>query len=77
MKLAEWIVLTGITRLEFSRRTGLSPARVTQLCQGDWMTRDTADVIVRYTRGAVTPNDWLDLEPAQSTMVRGQAECVS
>ena len=46
MKLAEWITLAGITRLEFSRRTGSSPARVTQLCQGDWMTRDTADMIV-------------------------------
>ena len=78
MKLHEWIAFAGITRSEFSRRTGISKARITQLCAGAWMNRETAVAIVRETRGAVTPNDWLDLQPAQSTAARSVvSECVS
>ncbi|MGO9391245.1 3,4-dihydroxy-2-butanone-4-phosphate synthase [Rhodoblastus sp.] len=61
MKLAEWLRKSGVSRIEFSRRLGLTPGAVSQLCNQDrvWMSRDTAQAIARETQGAVTPNDFL------------------
>jgi 3,4-dihydroxy 2-butanone 4-phosphate synthase / GTP cyclohydrolase II len=61
MKLAEWLRKSGVSRIEFSRRLGLTPGAVSQLCNQDsvWMSRDTARAIARETQGAVTPNDFL------------------
>ncbi|MCI4678767.1 3,4-dihydroxy-2-butanone-4-phosphate synthase [Rhodoblastus acidophilus] len=61
MKLADWLRKSGVSRVEFSRRLGLTPGAVTQLCnqQSVWMSRETAQAIARETRGAVTPNDFL------------------
>jgi 3,4-dihydroxy 2-butanone 4-phosphate synthase/GTP cyclohydrolase II len=62
MKLADWLVRAGVTRAEFARRIGVSPGAVTQFCRGDgaWVSRGTAQRIRAETRGAVTPNDFLD-----------------
>ena len=62
MKLADWLVRAGVTRADFARRIGVSPGAVTQFCRGDgaWVSRDTAQRIRAETRGAVTPNDFLD-----------------
>ena len=62
MKLADWLVRAGVTRADFARRIGVSPGAVTQFCRGDgaWVSRDTAQRILAETRGAVTPNDFLD-----------------
>lgn len=61
MKLSEWLTLNNVSRVEFARRAGLSPSAVTQLCNHDgaWLSRETAEVIVRETKGLVTPNDFM------------------
>ncbi|WP_294540567.1 3,4-dihydroxy-2-butanone-4-phosphate synthase [uncultured Rhodoblastus sp.] len=61
MKLAAWLRKSGVSRIEFSRRLGLTPGAVSQLCNQEqvWMSRETARAIARETRGAVTPNDFL------------------
>jgi 3,4-dihydroxy 2-butanone 4-phosphate synthase/GTP cyclohydrolase II len=61
MKLADWLSRNRIPRVEFARRIGITPGAVTQLCNNDhaWMSRETAQLIARETRGAVTPNDFL------------------
>jgi len=61
MKLADWLRKSGVSRIEFSRRLGLTPGAVSQLCNQEsvWMSRETAKAIARETGGAVTPNDFL------------------
>ncbi|MEQ1753204.1 MAG: 3,4-dihydroxy-2-butanone-4-phosphate synthase [Micropepsaceae bacterium] len=61
MKLTDWLQSQSITRVDFARRTGLSPSAVTQLCNNEdaWLSRETAGIILRETGGAVTPNDFM------------------
>ena len=68
MKLADWLDRNRVRRAEFARRIGVSPGAVTQICrdEGAWVSRETAERIVAETAGAVTPNDFLALEPAPS-----------
>ena len=68
MKLADWLRETGVPRIEFARRIGVTPGAITQICREDgaWISRETAERIVAETAGAVTPNDFLDqLTPSQ------------
>ena len=62
MKLSDWLRANKVKRGDFARRIGLTPGAVTQICNGPsaWMSRDTAEAILRATGGAVTPNDLLD-----------------
>ncbi len=62
MKLADWLTREGVKRVVFARRIGVSPGAVTQICrdEGAWVSRETAQRILAETRGAVTPNDFLD-----------------
>jgi 3,4-dihydroxy 2-butanone 4-phosphate synthase/GTP cyclohydrolase II len=64
MKLADWLVQNRVKRVDFARRLGVSPGAVTLICRGDraWVSRETAERIVAETRGAVTPNDFLELD---------------
>jgi 3,4-dihydroxy 2-butanone 4-phosphate synthase / GTP cyclohydrolase II len=61
MKLADWIERKGVSRQDFARRIGLTPGAVTQLCnnQTAWLSRETAEMILRATCGEVTPNDFI------------------
>ena len=60
MKLAEWLTAHAVTRSSFAKRIGVTPGAVTQMCgQGAWVSRDTAELILRETAGGVTPNDFL------------------
>ena len=61
MKLADWLKRQQMTRSDFARRIGVSPGAITQICnQSDaWISRETAELIVRATDGGVTPNDFL------------------
>ncbi len=63
MKLADWLVQNSVKRVDFARRLGVSPGAVTLICRGEraWVSRETAERIVAETRGAVTPNDFLEL----------------
>lgn len=67
MKLTDWLAREGLTRMELARRMGVSPAAVTQLCnnRAPWLSRDTAEMLLRVTDGAVTPNDFIGLAPAR------------
>jgi 3,4-dihydroxy 2-butanone 4-phosphate synthase / GTP cyclohydrolase II len=64
VKLGDWLRQQGVTRLDFARRCGLSPAAVTGLCNNPepWLSRETAAAVARVTGGAVTPNDFLGTE---------------
>ena len=61
MKLADWLKQKGVKRGDFARAVGLSAGAVTQICNqpNAWLSRDTAETILRATHGAVTPNDFL------------------
>ncbi len=61
MKLAAWLKLRGVTRSSFAKRIGVTPGAVTQICNQSrpWVSRETAELIVRETHGDVTPNDFL------------------
>lgn len=69
MKLTDWLQSQNITRVDFARRTGLSPSAVTQLCNNEdaWLSRETAAIIFRETGGAVTPNDFMPAPEADPT----------
>src|ERR1700710_1340967 len=63
MKLARWLQLNCVKRVDFARSIGVSPGAVTLICrdEGAWVSRETAERIVAATHGAVTPNDFLGL----------------
>ncbi len=62
MKLDDWLKRNNFTRADFARRTGLSKGSVSQICNQNtaWVSRETAQLIMRETGGAVTPNDFLE-----------------
>ncbi|MXQ12922.1 3,4-dihydroxy-2-butanone-4-phosphate synthase [Microvirga makkahensis] len=78
MKLAEWLSRNGISRVEFARRIGVTPGAITQMCNSDhaWLSRDTAQLIARETRGAVTPNDFLLLSAQEALMSNSVTEAI-
>ena len=78
MRLAEWLSRNGVSRVAFARRIGVTPGAVTQLCNSEqaWLSRDTAELIVRETRGAVTPNDFLPESAKEAWMLHSVTEAV-
>jgi 3,4-dihydroxy 2-butanone 4-phosphate synthase / GTP cyclohydrolase II len=62
LKLDDWLKRNNFTRADFARRTGLSKGSVSQICNQNtaWVSRETAQLIMRETGGAVTPNDFLE-----------------
>ena len=70
MKLADWLKHSGTARSAFARAIGVSPGRITQLCEGERPSMDLADRIARETGGAVTPNDFVGLAPAGELRTR-------
>src|SRR5215510_9497176 len=65
MELSGWLERTKMPRSAFARAVGVSPGRITQLCEGDLPSLELAERIARETGGAVTPNDFLGLVPSQ------------
>lgn len=65
MKLDEWLKSNNLTAAAFADISGLSQATISRAINGkrrpDWSTLDT---IMAATNGAVTPNDFVSLEPA-------------
>ncbi|MEJ0096150.1 MAG: 3,4-dihydroxy-2-butanone-4-phosphate synthase [Methylocella sp.] len=63
MKLGDWLKRNNVSRADFARRVGLSKGSISQFCNQDdaWVSRETAQQILRETSGAVTPNDFLEL----------------
>lgn len=59
MTLSQWIEREGISLSEFGSRIGRTAEAVRRYCNGDRIPdRETMPVIVRETRGEVTPNDF-------------------
>ena len=65
MDLAGWLERTKTPRSAFARAVGVSPGRITQICEGDLPSLELAERIAKETAGAVTPNDFLGLVPSQ------------
>lgn len=66
MKLSDWLKREGISGAEFARRTELSEGMVSLLTRdATWLSRDTANTIMKATGGEVTPTDFLTSERAQ------------
>jgi len=61
MDLAAWLKAKNVTRSAFAKRIRVTPGAVTQMCNqiNPWVSRETAELILRETRGEVTPNDFL------------------
>jgi 3,4-dihydroxy 2-butanone 4-phosphate synthase / GTP cyclohydrolase II len=78
MRLADWLSKHRMSRVEFARRVGLTPGAITQLCNSDhaWMSRDTAELIARETRGAVTPNDFILFAAQEVSMLHTVTEAI-
>ncbi|HEY8382898.1 MAG TPA: 3,4-dihydroxy-2-butanone-4-phosphate synthase [Microvirga sp.] len=78
MRLADWLSRKRISRVEFARRIGITPGAVTQLCNNEsvWLSRETAELIARETRGAVTPNDFLPTPLKEALMPHSVTEAV-
>lgn len=67
MKLADFLKTREIKRGDFARSIGISPGRVTQLCDdGGWPSRDVADKIFEATGGLVTADDFLTTREAEA-----------
>src|SRR5215210_6569246 len=78
MKLAEWLSRNGMSRVEFARRIGVTPGAITQMCNSEqaWLSRDTAELIARETRGGVTPNDFLPASAKEALMSNSVTEAI-
>jgi 3,4-dihydroxy 2-butanone 4-phosphate synthase/GTP cyclohydrolase II len=61
MDLASWLERTKTPRSAFARAVGVSPGRITQICEGELPSLELAERIARETAGAVTPNDFVGL----------------
>jgi 3,4-dihydroxy 2-butanone 4-phosphate synthase/GTP cyclohydrolase II len=64
MKLRDYIHFNRIKKVEFAAKIGVSPSRITQLCEekAPWPKRDLARRIFEATDGQVTANDFINLE---------------
>lgn len=63
MTLKDWFSETGVTQREFAHRIGRSEATVSRLVNGvNRPDRATIRAIHKETGGAVTPNDFIDLD---------------
>jgi len=67
MKLADWLNLPNSDgsrkrRYEFAKAIGVTPVMVTYYCAGTaWPSREKMTAIARETAGAVTANDFVDM----------------
>jgi len=68
MKLSEWLDLPNPDgskkrRDEFAARIDVTPQMISAYCAGKiWPGKERMEKIVRETGGAVTPNDFVDMQ---------------
>jgi plasmid maintenance system antidote protein VapI len=66
MKLAAYLVEEGLTNAAFARMAELSEGTVSLLCRDEiWLSRATAEKILKASNGKVTPNDFMLTEAAE------------
>jgi 3,4-dihydroxy 2-butanone 4-phosphate synthase/GTP cyclohydrolase II len=64
MILSAWLKANKIQRYVFAARIGVTPSMITEYCdRGVWPRKEVMQAIVRETNGAVTANDFLDVQP--------------
>jgi len=67
MRLSNYLELTGTSDEDFGKRINRNRSTVSRLRRGliqpDW---NTAELILRETEGAVTPNDFVRADPRSS-----------
>lgn len=67
MKLAHYLAREHLSGVEFARRIDMSEGMVSLLCRdGTWLSKETAQKILRETGGEVTPTDFLTSAPAEA-----------
>lgn len=67
MKLADWLTSHKITRTEFAKRIGVTPALITSYCNGSvWPGREKMEAVHRETDGAVTANDFMQSQQPEA-----------
>jgi len=68
MKLSEWLDTPNPdgsrkVRGEFAARIGVTPQMISAYCKEVmWPGKERMEAIVRETDGAVTPNDFIDMQ---------------
>jgi 3,4-dihydroxy 2-butanone 4-phosphate synthase/GTP cyclohydrolase II len=63
MKLADYLSENSIRPSHFAARIGVSPQTITGWCKGTfWIKRDQAQRVFKETSGAVTPNDFMNVD---------------
>lgn len=69
MKLAAFLSLSGITRSQFAERIGVTGATITGYCSGSiWPKREVMERIVAETNGAVTADDFLQMDDSSASL---------
>ncbi len=64
MQLADWLKENKIKRIDFAAQIGVSPQTITGWCDGAfWITKEKARKVFNATEGAVTPTDFMKIEP--------------
>ncbi len=72
MKLADWLNIPNPDgsrkrRSAFAAAIGVTPTMITAYCADDmWPGRDKMEAIVRETSGAVTANDFIDMNASEA-----------
>lgn len=72
MKLADWLDLPNSDgsrkrRDKFATDIGVTPQMISAYCSGrNWPTKERMEAITRETGGAVTANDFIDMQPAEA-----------
>lgn len=66
MRFAKWFEQqAGLTQEAFAKNVGVTQGRIAQILAGELPSMQLASEIRKATKGAVTPNDFLQSEPAQ------------
>jgi len=65
MRLSDYIAKQKLTNAEFARLAELSEGTISLLCRDEvWLSKATAEKILKASNGKVTPNDFLEREGA-------------
>ncbi len=70
MKLSEWFETpegSQVSKADFARSIGVTPQMVSAYCKDRmWPGRERMEFIVRETKGAVTANDFINMNSAEA-----------
>jgi len=76
MKLAEWLISSGISQSELARRLGITQGRVSQLAKGAVPSLELANKIAAATSGKVRPQDFGDHDMTDAAKLDSVEEAI-